>query len=128
MIDTEALVYAGLCSDPVLVFLLSETANNKKIFNLITDQANVFPRVIFSKYLESEDSYADDNEVIANHHFQIDIINQGDDVEDIADEVEVVMLSLWFRHGTSAKIVTDNDKTKIIEKHITFVRCVDTED
>lgn len=123
MIDVEALVYDALCGDSALVSLLGA----ESIYNVATDDAAVFPRIVFQKYLESDEDYADDAAQGTHVYVQLDVINRGADVEDIANQAESVMISNGFYHTTGRKEGSMNDQSRIIEKHIQFVIYVEEE-
>lgn len=117
MTDSEALAYSTLAGDHTLVSLLG----GLRIYNVVTDNASIFPRIVFTKYLEGDEDYADDAEQGIHQYIQLDVINQGKDVEDISKEAESAMIAAGFFHVTGRKEGSMNDQSKIIEKHIQFV-------
>ena len=117
MYDAEAVVNGILTADAALVTLLG----GQSIYNTIADNAEVFPRVIFCNYLETDEDYADDEAQGTHYYVQLDVINEGDDITDIANEAESALLAAGWYHLSSTKEGSMNNDRPIIEKHIQMV-------
>lgn len=81
---------------PSIVSALSRLVSSKNIFSDGCDDATIYPRLIYQELLNIGSEFADDDEVMSEIHFQIDIWTKNQSTSQLAKEVNRVMKSVGF--------------------------------
>lgn len=120
MEDILTNVYTLLSNDNNLILLLNGTSADNHIYNLNSCDGTVFPRVVISQMDNVPVAYADNMPSLYRFSLQIDIIDQGNDTFEIANEIIELLINNYYFCIGDAQIFDDNDMSRLFEHHLRF--------
>lgn len=101
MFNLKPAIVSALLGNPALISMLGkDSANRAAIYQQVSPDAMVFPRITFFELSNVDDTYMDDDVFSSEISVQIDIWSKGS-ISDIAVEVDNTMRSMgWKRFGS----------------------------